>query len=176
MKRMFNIRKLREQFGLEADKYAIVVSISKQSLHLIKGKKIIRRYPVSTSKYGLGNKDGSNKTPLGMHCISNKIGKNAEIGSIFKSCRNTRKIAKIGADSDKDLITTRILRLRGLEKGINKGKGIDSYKRCIYIHGTAEEHLIGKPASHGCIRMKNRDVIELFDLVTRGTLVKIVRR
>jgi len=176
MKKISAIRKLLSKFDHKPGRYAIVVSISKQSLHLIKGKKIIRRYPVSTSKYGLGNKDGSNKTPLGMHCISNKIGKNAEIGSIFKSCRNTRKIAKIGADSDKDLITTRILRLRGLEKGINKGKGIDSYKRCIYIHGTAEEHLIGKPASHGCIRMKNRDVIELFDLVTRGTLVKIVRR
>ena len=74
-----------------------------------------------------------------------------------------------------DLITTRILRLEGLEPGINKGKGIDSFKRCIYIHGTPEEWLIGRPASHGCIRMKNGDVIGLFDLVKRDTLVKIER-
>ncbi|MBA7499154.1 hypothetical protein ES705_04097 [subsurface metagenome] len=176
MKKISAIGKLQAQFGFGSDQYAIVVSISKQKLYFLKGEKIIQRYSVSTSKYGTGNKEGSNKTPFGMHCISNKIGKNAEIGSIFKSCRNTRKIAKIGADIEKDLITTRILKLRGLEKGINKGKGIDSYERCIYIHGTAEEHLIGRPASHGCIRMRNRDIIELFALVPGGTLVKIVRR
>lgn len=176
MKRISAIGKLQAQFGFGSDQYTIVVSISKQKLYFLKGEKIIQRYPVSTSKYGTGNKEGSNKTPLGVHCISNKIGKNAEIGSIFKSCRNTRKIAEVDIDSERDLITTRILKLRGLEKGINKGKGIDSYERCIYIHGTAEEHLIGRPASHGCIRMRNRDIIELFALVPGGTLVKIVRR
>lgn len=75
-----------------------------------------------------------------------------------------------------DLITTRILRLRGLEKGINKGEGVDSHKRYIYIHGTPQEWLIGKPASHGCIRMLNKDVIRLFNIVPSGTVVSIENR
>jgi hypothetical protein len=105
--------------------------------------------------------------------ICSKIGRKARLGSIFRNRRNTKKIAKIGSDFDKDLITTRILRLQGLAQTENKGKGIDTFSRCIYIHGTAEEHLIGKPASHGCIRMKNRDIIELFALVPRSTVVII---
>jgi len=112
---------------------------------------------------------------LGIHNIISKIGKNAKIREIFISGRRTGEIAKKDKKCRRDLITTRILRLQGLERGINKGRGIDSYKRCIYIHGTAEEHLIGKPASHGCIRMKNKDIVELFNLVKRGTLVHIKR-
>ena len=155
--------------------FAIVVSVSKQELYLAKDERVIRQYSVSTSKYGVGNSEGSNKTPLGAHSVVSKIGKNAKVREIIKSRRRTRRIARMGKMSRKDLITTRILRLQGLEKGINKGRGIDSYKRCIYIHGTAEEHLIGKPASHGCIRMKNKDIVELFNLVKRGTLVHIKR-
>ena len=89
---------------------------------------------------------------------------------------NTRRIAEIYIDStdlEEDPITTRIMWLEGLEAGINRGKGIDSYKRHIYIHGTPEGGLIGQPASHGCIRMRNKDVIELFDLVSKDTLVEI---
>jgi hypothetical protein len=156
--------------------YRIIVSVSKQKLTLYKGARIIKQYPVSTSKYGIGNKDGSFKTPLGKHVICSKIGRHARLGAIFRNRRNIKKIAKIGEDREKDLIITRILRLLGLEKGKNKGKGIDTYKRCIYIHGTAEEHLIGKQASHGCIRMKNRDIAELFDLVPRGTRVDISKK
>lgn len=137
-------------------------------------EKIIKGYLISTSQFGSGSKVGSNKTPLGLHKIASKIGRNASFGAIFKRRRNTGKIAKINKDGG-DLMTTRILRLEGLQKGINKGKGIDSFKRCIYIHGTPEEKLIGKPASHGCIRMKNRDIIELFDLAKRGTAVKITK-
>jgi len=174
MKRPFNIKKRWVHFCIHSNQYAIVVSISKQKLYLIKGKRIIKRYPVSTSKYGIGNKQGSYKTPLGLHRIVGKIGKNARIGEVFKSRRRTKKIAKFNRERVKqDLITTRILRLKGLEKGINKGEDIDSYKRCIYIHGTPQENLIGKPASHGCVRMKNRDIIELFNLLKRGTLVYI---
>jgi hypothetical protein len=105
--------------------------------------------------------------------ICSKIGRKARLGSIFRNRRNTKKIAKIGSDFDKDLITTRILRLQGLEPTENKGKGIDTFHRCIYIHGTAEEHLIGKPASHGCIRMKNKDIVELFALIPLNTVVII---
>ena len=150
------------------------VNILKQRLFLIENKVVKKEYRISSSEYGTGNKAGSNKTPLGMHRIVSKIGRNACSGTIFKRRRSTGKIARINKDSG-DLITTRILRLEGFQKGVNKGKGIDSFQRCIYIHGTPEEKMIGKPASHGCIRMKNRDIVELFGHVKRDTLVKIIR-
>jgi hypothetical protein len=156
------------------DKYPVEINISRQRLYLYSDNRIIKSYLVSTSKYGVGNRFGSNKTPVGLHQIVSKIGRNAGAGTIFKRRRNTGKTAK-SCRGGGDFITTRILRLAGLEKGVNKGKGIDSYHRCIYIHGTPEEKLIGKPASHGCIRMKNSDIIELFDLVKRGSLVGINR-
>ncbi len=171
-----SIGKLRSRFSLKPGQPAILISISEQKLYLVKDERIVRVYPVSTSKYGTGNIKGSNKTPLGTHRISESIGKDAEIGTIFESRINTGKIAKIYTDSTDtpgDLITSRIMWLEGLETGINRGKGIDSHERRIYIHGIPEEGLIGKPASQGCVRMKNRDVIELFDLVPKGTLVEI---
>lgn len=149
------------------------IKISNQMLYVNAGDKIKKSYEVSTSKYGVGNKMGSNKTPLGLHRIAGKFGRNARLGAIFKKRRLTGKLVKLGAGGD--LITTRILRLEGLDKGINKGKGIDSFQRCIYIHGTPEEKLIGKPVSHGCIRMRNRDIVELFSLVKRNTLVEIIK-
>ena len=155
--------------------YYIIVSISEQKLFLYKNDVLVKQYPVSTSKYGVGNTQGSNTTPLGRHVIISKIGRNAKVCEILRSRRRTHRIA--GSQSTiagKDYITTRILRLAGLEHGINKGKGIDSCRRCIYIHGTPHEHLIGTPASHGCIRMKNKDIIALFDIVPRNTLVEII--
>lgn len=149
----------------------VEIDISGQRLYLRSSSKIVKSYSVSTSRYGVGNRSESNKTPLGLHRIAGKFGRNSRLGTIFKRRRNTGKIAKRGAGGD--LITTRILRLEGLENGINKGKDIDSFQRCIYIHGTSQEKLIGKPASHGCIRMKNRDIIELFEIVKRGVLVLI---
>ncbi len=139
---------------------------------IVKGK-IIKRYPVSTSKYGIGNKQDSYKTPLGWHRTVQKFGRNAKKGEIFVNRRRTGKIAA-RVKEHKDLITSRILRLEGLEPGVNRGKGIDSFQREIYIHGTAEEHLIGRPASHGCIRMKNRDIIELFNKIDINCLVWIL--
>ncbi len=171
-----SLEKLRARFGLKHDQFMILVSISKQRLYLIKGERLVKVYVISTSKYGIGSKEGSNKTPLGTHRICEKIGEGAKIGTIFKMGINTRRIAKLYTDTtdlEEDPITTRIMWLGGLEVGINKGKNIDSYKRHIYIHGTPEEGLIGQPASHGCIRMRNNDVIELFDLVPKGTLVEI---
>lgn len=171
-----SLKKLQAQFGLKSNQLVILISISKHNLYLVKGEKIVMTYPVSTSKYGIGNKEGSNKTPLGTHRISEKIGKGAGMGTIFKSGINTGKVAKIYPDStdiQEDLITTRIMWLEGLKAGINKGKGIDSYERRIYIHGTSEEGLVGKSVSRGCIRMRNKDVIELFNLVAKGTLVEI---
>jgi hypothetical protein len=170
------LQKLEVSFGLTSDEYAVIVSVPEQELRLVKGKETVRLYMISTSKKGTGNRAGSNKTPLGTHCIAQKIGHGAQFGSIFHSRRNTRRIAQIHrekTDSRKDLKTTRILRLEGAEPGINKGDGIDTYDRYIYIHGTPEEGLIGTPASNGCIRMKNGDVMEFFDLVNEGTLVEI---
>ena len=115
-------------------------------------------------------------TPTGMHRIAEKIGADAPLGMIFKGRQPTGEIANIVTDDlagELDLITTRILWLEGLEPGINQGEGFDSHARYIYIHGTPEEGRLGHTVSRGCIRMANRDILELFDLVEPGTLVYI---
>ena len=158
-------------------KELIFVSIDQQKMYHIHSDKIYKSYNISSSKFGTGNKKGSNKTPLGLHKIKEKHGESIPlngrlIGRVFYG-----QIAEIFSDtttSKTDDITSRVLWLEGLEKGINKGKDIDSYKRYIYIHGTSEEGKIGKPASHGCIRMKNKDVIDLFKEVSIGTFVLIL--
>jgi len=155
----------------------LFISIDNQKMYHFKKRKIISTYIISSSKFGVGNQSGSNKTPTGLHIIKNKIGdktpKNGRmIGRIY-----TGEIAKIFSDktiSDTDDITSRILWLSGLENGLNKGKNIDSYKRYIYIHGTSEEGRLGTPSSHGCIRMKNKDIIDLYKKVEVGTLVLIL--
>lgn len=154
-----------------------VVSIWGQRLVLYGDGRFVRTYPVSTSKYGLGNREGSNQTPLGAHCVREKIGDRAPLGTIFKGRKNTQRLARIITEkikTDEDFVTSRILWLAGLEPDVNKGEGIDSYARYIYIHGTHEEGLIGQPASHGCVRMTNRDVIELYDRMREDDLVIIL--
>ena len=157
----------------------IIISISEQRLFLMQGNKLIGSFPVSSAKAGTGNLSGSYQTPLGVHVIAEKIGDNAPLGSIFKGRINTGKTARILTEKDsrstEDLITSRILWLSGLQAGINKGGSNDTYKRYIYIHGTQEEGRLGSPASHGCIRMANQAVIDLFEQVNVGTLVDIVR-
>jgi len=167
---------LQKKFGNKREQRFLVVNIKKQEMYLVRNDSIEKTYLISTSKYGTGNRQGSYKTPLGVHRIAEKIGGGAPPNTIFAGRKDTKKIAAVirePVDVEADDITSRILWLEGLEEGINKGKGIDSQKRFIYIHGTPEEGLIGTPASHGCIRMYNNDVIELFDLVTVGTLVAI---
>ncbi|MBD3422133.1 MAG: L,D-transpeptidase family protein [Chitinivibrionales bacterium] len=148
------------------------VNISSQRMTLTDGKRVLAVYPVSTSRYGIGNAEGSNQTPLGLHRLVEKYGADAPTGRIFESRKDTGKIWKPGM-SRENMILTRILRLEGLEAGVNKGKGIDSYARYIYIHGTNNEEMIGTPISHGCICMRNDDIIGLFDSVTEGDLVII---
>ena len=154
----------------------LYVDIDKQSMiHLNKGK-IQNVYPISSSSYGTGSEENSFKTPLGKHEIYKKIGYNLPENAILKGRVWNGAIADIikePIDTDFDHVTSRILWLDGLEIGKNKGKGIDSRNRFIYIHGTAEEGLIGKPASDGCIRMYNSDVIKLFDLVDEKAQVWI---
>lgn len=156
--------------------FSIETKLSEQKLYVMRDNQIFKQYPISSSKFGIGSEAGSNKTPLGKHIVREKIGAGAPINTIFKSRVDTKKIAQVclePKDTGHDYVTTRILWLEGIEEGINKGNGIDSYRRNIYIHGTPEEGLIGTPASHGCIRMRNKDVMELFDLIPTGTKVEI---
>ena len=155
----------------------IVVNISTQQLFLLKKGNIDEIYSVSTSVYGTGSEENSFKTPLGKHKISEKIGDGLPEGAILKGRRWTGAIANIikePIDTEFDVVTSRILWLTGLEEGKNQGPGVDSKSRYIYIHGTAEEGLIGKPASDGCVRMYNVDVITLFNKVDTNTQVLII--
>jgi lipoprotein-anchoring transpeptidase ErfK/SrfK len=159
-----------------AESAHIEVDISEQRLYLIENSLIKASYPISTSKYGEGSIENSFKTPLGKHSIKEMIGEEAEINTIFTSRINTKRSATIidqFEDTDNDYVTSRIMWLDGEEDGFNKGGNVDSFRRYIYIHGTHEEGLIGTKASHGCIRMFNYDVIELFNLVNIGTKVLI---
>ena len=159
-----------------AESAHIEVDISEQRLYLIENNLIKASYPISTSKYGEGSIENSFKTPLGKHSIKEMIGEEAEINTIFTSRINTERSATIidkFEDTDNDYVTSRIMWLDGEEVGFNKGGNVDSFRRYIYIHGTHEEGLIGTKASHGCIRMFNYDVIELFNLVNIGTKVQI---
>ena len=159
-----------------AESAHIEVDISEQRLYLIENSLIKASYPISTSKYGEGSIENSFKTPLGKHSIKEMIGQEAEINTIFTSRINTKRSATIidqFEDTDNDYVTSRIMWLDGEEDSFNKGGNVDSFRRYIYIHGTHEEGLIGTKASHGCIRMFNYDVIELFNLVNIGTKVLI---
>lgn len=155
----------------------ILVDTAAQKLTVSCDGKALRTYLCSTSRWGIGNLSGSNKTPLGLHEVVEKYGDGVPVGGVFSSRRFTGEIVsptRDDAPDGQDLITTRILRLAGLQEGINKGGQVDSYARYIYIHGTPEERLIGTPASHGCVRMRNADIIELYDMCPTGTLVEIV--
>jgi len=159
------------------EKY-MYVSVKHQRLYLIVNDSTIRKYPISTAKNGIGSKRNSYKTPPGLHTIKIKIGGEVPIGGIMISRVYSGKIAEILTDktnAKKDYVTSRIMWLQGEEPGINKGRNMDSYNRYIYIHGTPEEGFIGQPASHGCIRMKNKDVIELFELVEEGTHLLVLK-
>ncbi len=170
---------LQKKFGYKKEQRFLLVNIEKQEMYLVKNDSVEKTYRISSSKSGIGNKQGSGKTPLGVHRIAEKFGKTAKPNTIFVGRKDTGKVATVikdSIDTAEDHVTSRILWLTGLENGINKGKGIDSHSRYIYIHGTPEEGLIGTPASHGCIRMYNKDVIELFDLVSAGMLVVMEER
>jgi lipoprotein-anchoring transpeptidase ErfK/SrfK len=146
---------------------SIVVSVPDQTLALIDDGVVVARYGVSTSKFGVGDRAGTYATPLGTMAIASKIGGNAPLGTVFKSRLPTGEILRPNAPG-RDPIVTRILWLRGLEK-----RNSLAYERKIYIHGTPEERLIGRPASYGCIRMRSQDVTRLFAAVTIGTKIEV---
>src|SRR5580765_2950382 len=149
-------------------RHRIVVSIPEQRLALLDNGALIATYPISTSKFAIGDAPGSKATPLGELEIAEKIGDSAPSGTVFKDRRATGEILVPDAPG-RDPIVTRILWLRGLE-----AQNANAYSRYIYIHGTPEERFIGKRASYGCIRMRSRDVIQLFDIVGPRARVTIV--
>ena len=147
--------------------HQVIVSIPEQRMALLNDGKPIATYPVSTSKFGLGDSPGTKSTPLGDLEVARKIGAGAPSGAVFKSRRRTGEI--VAPDSPgRDPIVSRILWLRGLEP-----QNAHAFGRYIYIHGTPEERNIGIPASYGCIRMRSQDVIQLFDIVGTGARVTI---
>jgi hypothetical protein len=158
----------------------IEISLRLQQLYLFEpapdGAILLRQYPISTAANGAGEANGSYCTPRGRHRVAEKIGAGAPLYAAFRSRVQTGEIWTPDQDADtseRDWILTRILWLEGLEPGKNRGDAVDSHARYIYIHGTSEEHKIGTPASHGCIRMRNADVADLFDRVEVGTAVNI---
>jgi L,D-transpeptidase YbiS len=145
----------------------IEVSIGTQRLHLYDGQRLVKSWDCSTSKFGLGSMEGSNKTPLGSFIVKEKHGDAAECGTIFKSRQPVGQWTP-GMETKSDLVLTRILWLHGTEPS-----NANTFQRYIYIHGTNNENGIGRPLSHGCVRMRNREVIELFGLVPAGSPVWI---
>jgi len=160
-----------EKNKIAPTQFVLTVNIAEQTVSLFERSKFAKKIPCSTSRYGIGQTEGSNRTPLGLHHIAEKIGAGERAGTVFKS----RQV--IGHTSQPEFadakITTRILWLEGLEPGFNRGGSVDSHARHIYIHGTADQKSIGQPASHGCIHLADADLIPLFDLSPGGTLVWI---
>lgn len=146
----------------------LLVSVPDQRLVLLNNGSPVAEYPVSTSRFGIGDRPRSYSTPLGQLEVAAKIGGGAQEGQVFHGCQPTREVVRPNSPG-RDPIVTRILRLRGLEK-----QNALAYDRGIYIHGTPQERLVGRPASFGCIRMRSRDVVHLFDEVPVRAKVDIV--
>jgi len=161
---------------MPADKPWIEISLADQSLRLRTGDGVLRQYPASTAKNGAGEMMDSECTPRGAHVIAEKIGADCGINTVFVGRRPTGErysTALRRRHPGRDWILTRILRLRGTEPGRNLHGDVDSYERFIYIHGTPEDVDLTVPGSHGCVRLRNEDIIDLFDRVEEGTAVII---
>lgn len=147
---------------------AIIISVPDQRLVVMQNGVLVGHYPVSTSKFGLGDNPGSYATPLGTLEVAAKVGDGAPSGAVFKAQHMTGEVLRPNSPG-RDPIVTRILHLRGLDTCNAR-----AFDRGIYIHGTTEEFKIGRPASYGCIRMKSKDVVRVFDTVPVGTKIEIV--
>lgn len=160
--------------GIVPTKYVLTVSVATQSLSLFVDGKFVKKMPISTSRFGIGQIEGSNCTPVGLHRIAEKIGGGEPAGTVFKSRQ------PVGHTSDPEFanakITTRLMWLEGLELGFNLGGNVDTHARYIYIHGVADQKTIGKPASHGSIFVADEDLVPLFDMLASGTLVWIAEK
>lgn len=156
---------------------SVKISVARQQLGLFDEQgELIAEYPVSTSKYGTGSQNGSNQTPLGLHRIKDKLGGAMPINEVFIGRvphGSLEECIERGVDLPEDVIMTRIMWLEGMEPGRNQGGYVDTFQRYIYIHGTNHEDEIGTPASIGCIRMRNADVMDLYRQVEIGSEVLI---
>jgi lipoprotein-anchoring transpeptidase ErfK/SrfK len=156
--------------------WTIRIALAEQQLDLLQRGAAFKRYAISTSKKGAGERAGSYQTPRGAHLIRAKIGAGAPLGAVFRGRRPTGEIYSeelARAQPGRDWILTRILWLSGLEVGRNRLGDVDTMRRYIYIHGTPDSTTLGSPGSIGCVRMANAAIVELFDLVPAGTRVEI---
>jgi lipoprotein-anchoring transpeptidase ErfK/SrfK len=164
-----------ERGGTESLKLRVLLAA--QSLEVVRGEQLWRSFAVSTSAYGAGEVRDSLKTPRRRHVIRAKIGANSPLGAVFRGRRPTGEIYSpelARAQPGRDWILTRILWLSGTEVGKNRLGNVDTMRRYVYIHGTPDTETLGVPGSIGCIRMANRDIVELFDIVGPLTVVDIV--
>ena len=154
----------------------IHIDLRNQSLNLCENGKTVKEYPISSAKNGVGEQNGSEKTPRGRHIIRAKIGADAALNTVFKARRPTGEIYTSDLCEQypgRDWILTRILWLSGCEVGKNRLGELDTMRRYIYIHGTPDSTEMDKIGSKGCIRMRNRDIIDLYDIVEAGIEVTI---
>ena len=154
----------------------INIDVKKQQLTLLHGESIVACYDVSTAKKGVGQQNGSECTPLGKHLVRAKIGAGAKENTVFIGRRESGDIFNEELrqnNPERDWILTRILWLSGLEKGKNRGGEVDTMRRYIYIHGCPDNDSFSSPSSHGCVKMRNKDIIELFNNIVAGTCVLI---
>lgn len=171
------VMQLCDSAGIKPSNRALLVSIERQTLCFYNGASLVKSYVISTSKKPPSNVKGSLGTPRGLHAIAEKIGAGQPPGIVFRSRVATgyhfhEHLERGGQDGN--LITSRILWLKGLEPGQNQGGDVDTFGRYIYIHGTNREDLLGQPQSAGCVVMGNLDVVELFEQVRVGDPVLIV--
>ncbi|MDG1702093.1 MAG: L,D-transpeptidase [Opitutae bacterium] len=174
-KEKYHLEQSCEALSILPSRQQIIISIKRQSLYLINEDNLVKEYIVSTSKNPPSCLENSYGTPLGLHCIEEKIGNGEPIGTVFKG-RVAQDYTYEQApqfEQATNLITTRILRIKGLDPDLNLGDPHDSYNRYIYIHGTNHEERLGKPFSKGCIELANKDCMDLFSLVHSGDLIWI---
>ena len=161
-------------------KYLLLVNIRAQRMELVRltagfarpDALIEKTFRISTSRFGIGQRKNSNRTPLGLHRIAEKVGDGLPLGAVFKS---RKLIGYTWQGLANATITHRILWLEGLEPGFNRGGDVDTFDRYIYIHGTGDETTLGRPASHGCLHVRGTELLPLYDLLPRGTLLWISR-
>ena len=152
------------------------LSVAQQKLNLVQDDQVLKSFTISTAKNGLGEEKNSYQTPRGWHMIRAKIGADLPINAVLSSRRFTGEIYTPELNQaypDRDWILTRILWLSGLEPGFNRLGNVDTMQRYVYIHGSPDERPVGTPTSRGCVRMRNKDILELFDLVPYGTRIFI---
>ena len=172
---MESLNEVSNRLGIKLADRILVVRIAAATLQVYRGGELITSYAISTSRRPPSNVKNSLGTPRGLHAIAERIGGGQPIGMVFKSRTSTGRHFSETADPEgsTNLITSRILWLRGLEDGVNLGGDVDTHDRYIYIHGTDREDRIGEPISAGCVLMRNRDIVDLYEEVRVGDWVWI---